>query len=272
MRVAIPAGAAGRRRLLAIVVAVLAAGAAAVGIALAAHRSAQHPSAAPPSALPSAPAPSVAAPGSMSLPQPPSAAVRKAKEQEKARGSAVVDPAWVERTAARAGIPAPAMRAYATAQMRAPKGCKVDWTTLAGIGWVESQQGTIGHRTLGPDGRPSTPIIGPALDGHGDVARIRATAASEAATGDPTWDHAIGPMQFLTSTWRRWGTDGDGDGTADPEDVDDAAATAAAYLCGSGYDLTTGSGWAHGLWSYNGSATYIEDVYAAAATYADRTT
>ena len=39
------------------------------------------------------------------------------------------------------------------------------WVTLAGIAEVESQHGTIGGRTLLPDGRPSVPIIGPALDG-----------------------------------------------------------------------------------------------------------
>jgi hypothetical protein len=31
--------------------------------------------------------------------------------------------------------------------------CGLGWTTLAGLGWVESQQGTIGGRVLGADGR-----------------------------------------------------------------------------------------------------------------------
>ncbi|MGZ6753179.1 MAG: lytic murein transglycosylase, partial [Nocardioides sp.] len=46
------------------------------------------------------------------------------------------------------------------------------------------------------------------------------------------------------STWRTWATDGDGDGTADPHDLDDAAAATARYLCAGGYDLASGTGWA----------------------------
>ena len=41
-------------------------------------------------------------------------------------------------------------------------------------------------------------------------------------------------MQFIPSTWRTWQTDGDGDGVADPNDIDDAALAAAGYLCQSG--------------------------------------
>ncbi|MBB3041918.1 lytic murein transglycosylase [Nocardioides sp. LMS-CY] len=181
-----------------------------------------------------------------------------------------VDPAWVERTAARAGIPAPAVRAYANAQLAEPRGCRVGWTTLAGIGWVESQHGTIGGRTLGADGHASTPVIGPALDGK-RFAAIPATPESSAWHGDPVWDHAVGPLQFIPSTWDTWGTDGDGDGVADPNDIDDAAMSAARYLCADGHDLASGAGWADAVFSYNHSQSYIDDVYAAATAYAERT-
>lgn len=181
-----------------------------------------------------------------------------------------VDPAWVERTAARAGIPAPAVRAYANAQLAEPRGCRVGWTTLAGIGWVESQHGTIGGRTLGADGHASAPVIGPALDGK-RFAAIPATPESSAWHGDPVWDHAVGPLQFIPSTWDTWGTDGDGDGVADPNDIDDAAMSAARYLCADGHDLASGAGWADAVFSYNHSQSYIDDVYAAATAYAERT-
>lgn len=181
-----------------------------------------------------------------------------------------VDPAWVADIAAKAGIPAPAVRAYANAQLSEPKGCDVGWTTLAGIGWVESQHGTIGGRTLDDGGRSSTPVLGPALDGE-DFAAIRATPESTTWHGDPTWDHAIGPLQFIPSTWRTWGTDGDVDGVADPNDLDDAARTAAAYLCADGHDLTSGAGWADAVFSYNHDDSYVHDVYAAATAYAERT-
>ena len=185
-------------------------------------------------------------------------------------GPQQVDPQWVAETAAQAGIPAPAVRAYANAQLNEPRGCDVGWTTLAGIGWVESHHGTIGDRTLGDDGHSSTPILGPALDGT-DFAAIRATPESTAWHGDPTWDHAVGPLQFIPSSWDTWGADGDHDGVADPNDLDDAAFAAAQYLCADGHDLTTGAGWADAVFSYNHDQAYVDDVYAAAKEYAART-
>jgi membrane-bound lytic murein transglycosylase B len=181
-----------------------------------------------------------------------------------------VDPAWVADVAAKAGIPAPAVRAYANAQLGEPEGCEVGWTTLAGIGWIESQHGTLDGRTLGEDGHSSTPVLGPALDGD-PYAAIRATAETSAWHGDRTWDHAVGPMQFIPSTWAQWGTDGDADGLADPNDVDDAAATAVAYLCADGHDLTSGAGWADAIFGYNHDDSYVANVHAAASEYAART-
>ena len=181
-----------------------------------------------------------------------------------------VDPGWVTKMANKVGIPAPAVRAYANAQLSEPKGCQVGWTTLAGIGWVESQHGTLGGRTLGEDGHSSTPVLGPALDGK-DFAAIRATPESTVWHGDPTWDHAVGPLQFIPSTWETWGSDGDADGTADPNDLDDAAFAAARYLCADGHDLTTGAGWADAVFGYNHDQAYVDSVYAAASAYADRT-
>jgi len=186
-------------------------------------------------------------------------------------GPPQVDPQWVVRTAAAAGIPEPAVRAYATAQLAAPAGCGIGWTTLAGIGWVESQHGMIGGRILGMDGHSSTPILGPALNGRGKVAAIPASPSSTEWHGDPSWDHAVGPLQFIPSSWETWAADGDGDGVADPNDLDDAALAAADYLCADGYDLTTGQGWADAVFSYNHAQAYIDAVHTAATAYADRT-
>ena len=180
--------------------------------------------------------------------------------QPSTQGPPAVSPEWVAATAARAGIPEPALRAYATAQLRAP--CEVGWTTLAGIGWVESQHGTHGGRPLGADGVPSSPILGPTLDGSGDVAAVPGEAGE--------WARAAGPMQFIPSTWARWASDGDADGVPDVQDVDDAAYAAARYLCASG-SLTTGAGWAAAVFSYNHSQAYVDRVYAAAQAYASRT-
>jgi membrane-bound lytic murein transglycosylase B len=184
-----------------------------------------------------------------------------------------VDAAWVARTAAEAGIPVPALRAYADAELllrQEQPACQLSWNTLAGIGWIESQQGTVGGRTLGADGRSSAPILGPALDGARGFAAIRSTPSSAAWHGDARWEHAVGPLQFLSSTWRRWGADGDGDGTADPNDLDDAALAAGRYLCADGHVLTTDTGWNAAVHSYNHDDGYVADVAAAANSYAER--
>ena len=184
-----------------------------------------------------------------------------------ARTSApTVSAAWVARVASTAGIPEPAVRAYAAATLRESRddpGCHLGWTTLAGIGWVESQHGTIGGRVLGDDGRPDRPVFGPALDGLGDVAAIRAD--------DGGWERATGPLQFLPSTWERWAADGDGDGVVDPQDLDDAALAAGRYLCAAGGDLESGEGWVAAVRAYNHADAYVRAVYDAASAYATRT-
>jgi membrane-bound lytic murein transglycosylase B len=79
-------------------------------------------------------------------------------------------------------------------------------------------------------------------------------------------------MQFLPSTWEKWGEDANGDNFKDPHFIDDAALTAANYLCGHGSDLGTEAGERAALMSYNNSTSYgdmaIEGAerYAAAAT------
>lgn len=205
------------------------------------------------------------------LPAPVPAAPAAAGTGESAPATVVtlVDPVWVADMSARTGIPGPALRAYANAQLGGPDGCAVGWTTLAGIGRVESEHGTLDGRTLGDDGRSSTPILGPALNGVGDVAAIRATTESSAWHGDRQWDHALGPLQFIPSTWERWGTDGDGDGVADPHDIDDAARAATHYLCADGHDLTDGKGWSAALFSYNHAQSYVALVHAFATRYAE---
>lgn len=185
--------------------------------------------------------------------------------------SSGVDPDWVLRSAERTGIPAVAVRAYADAALTLASeqpACHVGWTTLAGIATVESDHGRHGGGDVDEHGRTSVPIVGPALDGSPGLAAIPADAASTARHGDPVWDHAVGPFQFIGSTWERWGTDGDGDGIEDPHDLDDAALAAARYLCASGEDLRTGPGWSRAIHSYNHSDEYVLAVLAAAESVA----
>lgn len=179
--------------------------------------------------------------------------------------------AWVASVGAATGIGSVALAAYADATLALAgdqPSCRLGWTTLAAIGGIESGHGTYGGAELREDGRPTIPIVGPALDGRPGFAAIPAAPDATAWHGDPVWDHAIGPLQFLPSTWRRWGADADGDGAADPNDTDDAALAAGRYLCAAGADLTAAPAWRAAVLTYNHSEAYVSEVLTAANGYA----
>lgn len=70
----------------------------------------------------------------------------------------------------------------------------------------------------------------------------------------------MGPFQFIPTTWERFGVDANGDGRADMDNIDDAALSAARYLCVSGGDMTTPEGWERAVKVYNNSMQYVLDV------------
>jgi len=178
--------------------------------------------------------------------------------------------AWADRVARTTGVPARALMAYGNAELvlrSTTPGCHLSWATLAGIGRIESNHGQFGGAVLGADGRPSKPIVGVPLDGSGGVQHI-ADSDHGVYDGDPTLDRAVGPMQFIPSTWAKWASDGNGDGRGDPQQVDDAALSAARYLCVAGRDMGSASGWWAGVLSYNNSVPYGQKVFGLADGYA----
>jgi hypothetical protein len=102
------------------------------------------------------------------------------------------------------------------------------WTVLAAIGQVESDHG----RNAGPS-----------------------------SAG------ALGPMQFLPSTWKVYGVDGDGDGKADITNPFDAIPGAAKYLCASGGGKG-GQSLYKAIFAYNHADWYVQKVLNLAAAYA----
>src|SRR4051794_14885085 len=178
------------------------------------------------------------------------------------------DPAAITGLAAN-GIPNVALNAYRVAADRmnaSTPGCGIDWSLLAGIGRVESNHGRFGGAVLNADGTSSPQIVGPALDG----AQFAFIADSDDGRwdGDRSYDRAVGPMQFIPSTWRSYAIDADGDGKTDPLDIDDAALAAAHYLCVAGGDLRTEAGKRRAVLAYNHSDSYVAQVLALAAAYA----
>lgn len=179
-----------------------------------------------------------------------------------------VDHAWAENVARVTGIPARAVVAYAAAELTLREeepSCGIGWNTLAGIGRIESDHGRHGGAVLGASGYSDPAIRGIPLTGDG-TAEITDTDDG-AWDGDTVWDRAVGPLQFIPDTWKRWGADADGDGRADPNQIDDAALAAARYLCAAG-PMTTAQDWRAAIFSYNHLDSYVDDVAAVANDYA----
>lgn len=182
---------------------------------------------------------------------------------------------WAQPISDQTGIPAAAVRAYGNAELIAAQAwpeCNLRWNTLAGIGWVETRHGTytgslFESAAIDENGYVNPPIIGIALDGSTGVADIPDTDGGR-FDNDTEHDRAVGPMQFIPDSWSRYGLDADGDGEANPHQIDDAALGAANHLCEDGHDLSTPEGWTQGVLSYNRSNQYLVDVRDAAAAYA----
>ncbi|WP_418956443.1 lytic murein transglycosylase [Streptomyces tritici] len=160
---------------------------------------------------------------------------------------------------AEAGIPATVLAAYKRAEsslQSSDPGCHLPWQLLAGIGKVESGQARGGR--VDANGTTLSPILGPVLNGVG-FANISDTDDG-AYDGDTTHDRAVGPMQFIPSTWKDWGRDANGDGRRDPNNIYDAAQAAALYLCAADRDLAVKADLDKAILSYNRSTEYLHTV------------
>ena len=79
----------------------------------------------------------------------------------------------------------------------------------------------------------------------------------------PSSAGAIGWMQFMPSTWLRWGIDADGNGLADPWAAADAIYSAARYLAAAGGQADI----ARGVFAYNHANWYVNEVLGLARVY-----
>ncbi|MER7680307.1 bifunctional lytic transglycosylase/C40 family peptidase [Streptomyces sp. NPDC096934] len=163
-----------------------------------------------------------------------------------------------------ADIPARMLTAYQRAVLQVGQqvpGCRgMAWPVLAGIAKVESNP-TAG-RTIAAGGDVRPKIYGVLLSGSGAGGNTTAVPDTDGGKWDGTasGERAVGPFQFLPSTWESVGKDANGDQRADPHNADDAALGAAVYLCGNGRNLAQRSQLSAAILQYNHSAAYVANV------------
>jgi membrane-bound lytic murein transglycosylase B len=179
---------------------------------------------------------------------------------------------WAQDTGTRAGIPVVATQAYGYAELvltRTTPNCHLSWTTLAAIAYVESDHGHFQNSVLGADGTVSPPIYGLPLNGQGGRQMIADTDHG-VLDGDAAYDRAIGPLQFIPSTWQKYKVDADNNGVADPQNINDASLTAGIYLCQNGRDLSKPADWEAAIFSYNAVQPYADKVFQTANQYGQK--
>ncbi|MGW7276635.1 C40 family peptidase [Streptomyces sp. NPDC054864] len=165
-----------------------------------------------------------------------------------------------------AGVDPVMLAAYSSAAERIrkvrPKCSGVRWSVIAGIGKVESNH--AGGRKVAASGTITPRIIGVRLDGSGAGGNTTAFTDTDGGAwdGDTSYDRAVGPMQFLPSTWKgASGQDGNNDGDKNPHNAFDAALGTAAHLCGTGKkNLGDEAQLRRSILRYNNAGWYADKV------------
>lgn len=98
------------------------------------------------------------------------------------------------------------------------------------------------------------------------LAAIGQVESNHGRDAGPSSAGALGPMQFLPSTWADSGIDGDGDGKADINNPFDAVPSAALYLCRAGAGQG-GRSLYDAVFAYNHADWYVKLVLDLAARY-----
>jgi membrane-bound lytic murein transglycosylase B len=176
---------------------------------------------------------------------------------------------WASELSGKVDIPQTALEAYGYAEwviQQTTPSCKISWTTLAGVAKITSDHGRSGGGKIDSRGQLRPALTGPALNGSGGQPRV-GDSDGGALDGDTSWDHAIGPMLMTPAMWRASGVDGDSDGLADPQDIDDASLGAAYHLCAAGGDISVVANWKKAISGYHGLSSQIDKIFESAQSY-----
>jgi membrane-bound lytic murein transglycosylase B len=144
--------------------------------------------------------------------------------------------------------------------------CGVRWWAIAGISRVEGNHGTYGGAALDERGDATKRIIGIQLNGTNSTQVVPDSDGGE-LDGDPAYDRAVGPMQFIPQTWARFAADGNEDDVTTPFNLYDATLAAARYLCRASSGLDADGGLRAAYFSYNHSDAYVDRVLSFARRY-----
>jgi len=99
------------------------------------------------------------------------------------------------------------------------------------------------------------------------LAAIGQIESGDGANNGPSSAGAVGPMQFLPSTWAEWGITAFGEsGPPNIMDPYDAVPSAARLLCAAG--ASTPAGLPGAIFAYNHASWYVAEVLALAREYA----
>lgn len=165
------------------------------------------------------------------------------------------------------GLPGVAYAAYQNSEQILAQDdpqCHMPWELLAGIGQIESHQA---YGKLDANGNPLDPIYGPELDGSLGGNNVVPETDGGALDGMASYARAVGPMQFLPDTYRKYAGDGRGTGISDPQNIYDASLTAGKYLCADGLDMSDPAQQSRAIMRYNNSMAYVANVMAWESAY-----
>jgi hypothetical protein len=149
--------------------------------------------------------------------------------------------------------------------------CHLSWQDVAALGRIESDHARYANTSIAANGDTYPSILGPPLNGTGGNGSYRVPPGIT-WDGPGPWERAVGPMQFLPTTWLSIlslmpplpsGV------PADPNNVYAATLAAGTYLCLSAGPAGMGSrsGIMAAYYSYNHSASYVAEALANALAY-----